>query len=120
MRVFNLSDCTPPYKPARAGRTLKIKGIVIKPGEYGEVSDTVPTSEFSGLIVSNMVSVGMIPDWYTQAKVPVPPKVEVVEDPPFLAEEMSVQMDELEAEEKVEEPPVEEAPRYEKKKRKRS
>lgn len=68
MRVFNLSDATPPYKPERKARTLKIKGVVIKPGESGEVPDHVHTSEFSGLIVSNMVSVDVVPDWYGLAR----------------------------------------------------
>lgn len=85
MRVYNLSDASPPYKPARKARTLKIKGVEIKPGEYGEVPDNVPTSEFSGLVVSNTVSIDTLPDWYglakLEAKRAAKAEPEVQEDP---------------------------------------
>jgi hypothetical protein len=72
MRVFNLSDKTPPHRQKRSARPLKIKGIVINPGEGVDIPDTIPTSEFSGLIMSNMISVGALPDWYLVAEEPKP------------------------------------------------
>lgn len=118
MRVFNLSDATPPYKPERRARTLKIKGVVIKPGESGEVPDTVPASEFSGLIVSNMVSVDVIPDWYTRSK-EAAKKAELEKEQ---VEEPVIELDSSDAvaEEEVEpEPEGLEEPRKPKKRRKR-
>jgi len=120
MRVFNLSDATPPYKPERRARNLKIKGVVIKPGESGDVPDTVPTSEFSGLIVSNMVSVDVVPDWYAFAKKQVElKKVDVEEE--LVVELPDSDEEEAMAEEDDElEPEQLEGPKRPKKRRKRS
>lgn len=68
MRIFNLSDETPPYKPERKARTLKIRGVKIEAGGSSEVPDSVPISEFSGLVSTNMVSIDYVPQWYTKAK----------------------------------------------------
>ena len=60
MRIFNLSDETPPYKPERKARTLKIRGVKIEAGGSSEVPDSVPISEFSGLVSTNMVSIDYV------------------------------------------------------------
>ena len=71
MLIHNLTDCTPPNKPARVARKLKIAGVVIEAGKSAEVPDSVRTASFAGFITSNEVSIGMQPDWYRKAKAEV-------------------------------------------------
>lgn len=68
MKVFNLTDANLPYRPPRKPRTLVLHRVSIAPGECAEVPDLVPTSDFSGWVLSNMVSIGDQPLWYHAAK----------------------------------------------------
>lgn len=89
MIVHNLTDQSPPYRPKRRARDLKIAGVLIQPGKSGNIPDhRLNVSDISGWVTSMEVSVDGLPEWYQagrrkkqDAAVPKP-KLEVVPDAP--------------------------------------
>ena len=69
MIAYNLTDKTPPWeKSPRTPNKIKIRGVILHPGQQHEFSD-FPLKEVAGLINSHRISVDGIPDWYQKATI---------------------------------------------------
>jgi hypothetical protein len=68
MRLYNLTDETPPYTALRRAQTLRIEGYEIEPGGHAELPDRIPLAQISGWVLDRMVSVDHVSTWYLQMK----------------------------------------------------
>ena len=68
MRIFNLTDMKPPFRPGPADpRVIRVSSYPIHPGNHRDLPDNIPLSSFSGLVRRGLISVGSLPEWYQKA-----------------------------------------------------
>jgi len=68
MIIYNLTDCTPPLKKPRQARSLTLRGVTIEAGKSKEFPNSILVSDISGWLLSNMISIDVLPEWYQVAR----------------------------------------------------
>jgi hypothetical protein len=66
MIIYNITDIDKAGKE-QPGISVKIRGITISPGNGIEFKE-FPKGEISGLVLSNVVAIDLLPSWYQKAK----------------------------------------------------